>query len=202
MDIKTYERITRVYKVISNKWSYPDYRDGYTIFDRKKWEKNESMFDFLNQFLGVQFSVYFKESHIKSFSYPERYFASDTIIITDNQVKVHYDFSLVLYSYIAHVLRPELQQFYDLILSGTLQNKYGKSIITDEYSVQYRAGYHEEIYKHILTEIPQYGLVWNLLSIGSIITIEEYTVKIRYARIENILKGLDVQYDFSQIQIV
>ena len=87
------------------------------------------------------------------------------------------------------------------MIDAELEEKFGKFVKKDEYSFQYRIGDHENIHKYILNQLPSYDLIWNLLSIGTILTIEDFYVKIRYPRIDNILKGLEEQYNFEETTI-
>ncbi len=200
MNKELYEKLTKVYKALVNQWSHPEYRDGYTRYKRSRWERNKEIWEFLTQFQNVSFHTYFEEKYIQQFSVPEKYFGTDTIIITDEEIFFHYDFSLVLYTYCAYQLREELQKFREMI-DAELEVKFGSFVKKDEYSFQYRTGDHENVYKYILAQLPNYGFVWNLLSIGTIITMEDYYVKIRYTRIDSILENIEQQYNFEETTI-
>jgi hypothetical protein len=200
MNKELYEKITRVYKALVNRWAYYEYRDGYMHVERAKWEHNKTVTEFLSQFQNVPFSTFFTENHIAQFPVPEKYFGTDTIIIREKGILFHYDFALVLYFYCAYHLRDEIRAFRKMI-DAELEDKFGKFVKKDEYSFRYNTIDHENIYKYILNQLPNYGLIWNLLSIGEILTIEDYYVKVRYTRIDSILQGLEGQYDFSKTEI-
>jgi hypothetical protein len=200
MNKELYQKITKVYKILANKWSEPRYSDGYTYHLRERWERNDEIWNFLQQFQNVTFSTYFRKEHIQQFPVPEKYFGTNTFIIHDKEISFHYDFALVLYSYCADQLRDELVKFREMI-DGELQEKFGKFVKKDEYVFRYNTIDHENIYKYILNQLPNYGLIWNLLSIGTMITIEEYHVEIRYNRIDNVINGLNNQYDFENVNI-
>jgi len=200
MNKEIYEKVTRVYKTLVNRWSHFEYVDGYVHHQRERWEQNKEIWEFVNQFQNVPFRTYFQVNHIEQFSFPEIYFDTDTIIIREKEILFHYDFSLVLYSYCAYQLRNELKKFREM-MDKELEEKFGKYVKKDEYSFQYRTGDHENIYNYILKQLPNYAIIWNLLSIGEIVTIEDYFVKIRYTRIDSIFKGLHEQYNLDKIVI-
>lgn len=200
MNKELYQKIIRVYKILANKWSEPRYSDVYTFHLRERWERNNEIWKFLQQFQNVPFSTYFRKELIQQFSVQEKYFETNTFIIHEKEISFHYDFDLVLYSYCVYQLREELMKFREMI-DGELQEKFGKFVEKDDYVFRYYTIEHENIYKYILNQLPNYGLIWNLLSTGSMIAIEEYHVEIRYNRIDNLIKGLNNQYDFENINI-
>ena len=89
----------------------------------------------------------------------------------------------------------------EIINSNTLQEKFGKYVKKDEYSLKYRTIYHEDIHKYLLSQIENYGFIFNLLSLATTYQIDEYHLKIVYPRISSILKGLDIQYKFDNVII-
>ncbi|KIO54359.1 hypothetical protein [Flavobacterium hibernum] len=200
MNRELYEKVTKVYKALVSRWSHSEYFDGYVHHQRARWENNKDIWDFINQFQNVPFHIYFRSNHIGQFSAPAKYFDTDTIIISEKEILFHYDFSLVLYSYCAYQLRNELKKFREM-LDKEFEDKFSKFVKKDEYSFRYRTGDHENIYNYFLNQLPNYALICNLLSIGGILTIEDYYVKIRYIRIDSIIKGLEEQYNFDEIEI-
>jgi hypothetical protein len=152
MNKEVYQKTTKVFKILANKWSEPRYSDGYTYHLRERWESNEEIWNFLQQFQNVPFSTYFRKEHIQKFPVPEKYFDTNTFIIHDEEISFHYDFSLVLYSYCANQLRDELVTFRKMI-DGELQENFGKFEKKDEYVFRYNTIDHGNIYKYILNRV-------------------------------------------------
>lgn len=202
MEQDYYEKVTRMYKILTSRQEALNYFDGYTIFDRERIEINDTIFNFLRQFENIPFSTFFTAKHMQEFAVPEKYFGTDTVVITDKLVKIHYDFSLVIFSYLCFLLRTDLAQLMDIINTGVLEKKFGKIISKDKYELNYVLMYHEEIHKFLLTQIGNYKYIFNLMNIATIYRIEEYHLAIKYPRIDKIFAGLDTQYKFDAFKIV
>lgn len=198
---EVFEKIIKVYGVLTCQWETHYYRDGYTCYDRVRWEENQNLLDFLNQFENVPFKNYFRDSRIKKFDDPKKYFTSDTIKINENLVCFHYHFSSILYYYCFYQLSDEIKNFRKMI-DIDIEKKFYKLTKKDENEFKYAIRDHKNINEYFLESLTNYGLIWRLLTIGSIISIDNNSVIIKYSVIDKVLKDLEEIYDFRRITIL
>lgn len=201
MNEELYLKITEVYKKLTNRLSKPRYSDDYKFYLRKSWENDKKIWKSLRQFEGVPFKTFFRKEHIQQYASHEKYFDIDAFIINDKEeISFHHDFDLVLYSYCAYKLIDELVKFREMI-DSELHQKFGKDVNKDEYVFRYKIIDHKNIYKYIYDQTPNFPMIFDLLSIGNMIKLKGYHVEIKFKQIDNVINGLNIQYDFENVNI-
>lgn len=198
MNEELYLKIIKVYKKLTNRFSKPRYSDYYKFYLRESWENDNEIWNGLHQFKNLPFKTFFRKEHIQQYASPEKYFDSNTFIINDNEISFHHDLDLVLYSYVAYQLIDELVKFREMI-DSELDQKFGKDVNKDEYVFSYKINDHKNIYKYISDQIPNFQMLFDFLSTGNMIKIKGDYIEIKFKQIDNVINGLNIQYDFENV---
>ncbi|MCM0666383.1 hypothetical protein [Flavobacterium tyrosinilyticum] len=206
MDVDYFKKLRKAYGILTQEY-YPQYQrnysDGYTNFQREEISKNAIIFDFFSQFQNVPFNIFFNKKHIESFQKPAPYFDSETAIITDELIKIHYDLSLIIYCYLCFLMWSDIENMLAIFEDKDFIERFGILIKRDDFGIKYPLIYHKEITDYLEHHIDNFSFIFLLFHRinAPIIRVEGSNMRISINRINNIRDCINNQYQFNNFKI-
>ena len=205
MDKDTYDKLARTYRFLTriDNW-HRIYYDGYMIYERDIIQERPILVDVLKQFSEIPFGTFYTDKYKQPFIAPHKFFESSTVIFEEKTVKIHYDFSMVIFHYIVYKLKDEIKVFLEVVNSKEYKERFGSYVNEDEYVSKYSLSNHDKIYHYFSQRIPNFELIFHLFNwTGSqLIIVDESWMSIKVSRITRILKSVGEDYNFANFEVL
>ncbi|WNM18602.1 hypothetical protein [Flavobacterium capsici] len=205
MEKKIFNQISIAYQNLSNRFQNYNrqYIDLYYVYPNNLMIFEGEKLEFLLKFSEIPFGGFFKDTHKNQF-YNQNYFNGNCVINEENTIKIHYDFSLILFFYLVNSLKDDLNTFLEILESEEFKQTFNVYIKIDENSLSYHTAANEKIWEYFKSKIDTIGYINHIICVITTdivyINIDSY-VEINKNVIRSILKQLDDVYNFDGFEI-
>lgn len=204
MDAQFYNTVSIIYQNLTDRFNRLDkgFIDGYKVYDNDYVFLKDNYLDFLKQFEGVPFGVFFTDSHKELFP-THKYFETETIIFAGDEIKFHSEFSMILFYFLIDTFKDDIQKYLDFFKIDAFEAKFKGFYKINDSNIAYSSGRGEEIFQFFKANINNFGFISHLFSINSnIIQLGETgDILVNTSLISSILKSVNSTYNFQAFNI-
>jgi len=202
-----YNKISIPYQTLSDRFSSLNkmYHNNYAIYDIGIFNNaRKEQFEFLKQFEKIPFKVFFSNDYLEKNDVGGNYFDSETIVITQDTINIHTEFSMVLFYYLINELKDDIAKFLSLLNNKDFEEKFRGFYKVDEYRLKYSLLQHEVFFKFMIANVPNFGLIYHLFhrTNSGYMYADEHRMIIRVKGIQDLLEANETVYNFQNYQIV